>query len=264
MTKTVVSAGTDQERDSHRQQDEHRSEPHRGQFSHVLQRGLQRTLRRFVRPSPEILDPRQRLQAELVSAVLLAIGIWGLVVSVPYTWLLEPSVRSDHLLGVLGALVVVALCFTVSRTRWYQVSGAVGFLVVGWLAIRGGELGDFQSSLIVVVDLLVLAALAGRPPRADFEVPGRIYGGTTVTLTDGSSGDPTGWKWDFEDDGVWDASTQDGAWEVPTFSSYPRSVTVKHRSCITHGCDVVRRTVSIRDPRPSIVGVTTITSCDTP
>ncbi len=152
MTKTLVSAETDQERDSHpqehRQQDEHRSE-----------RNLQRALRRFVRPSAQILDPRQRLQAELVSAVLLAIGIWGLVVSVPYTWLLEPSVQGGHLLGVFGAFAVVALCFTLSRTRWYRVSGAVGFLVVGWLAIRGGELGDFQSSLIVVVGLLVLAAV---------------------------------------------------------------------------------------------------------
>ena len=96
---------------------------------------------------------------------------------------------------------------------WYYQDSATGFTRV---APRVGVVrGDhFYRGAWSVLDV---HRIAGNPPSASFDAPDPIFGGTVATLRDSSTGGPTSWKWDLDDDGMWDAFTNVVDWMVPTF-----------------------------------------------
>jgi len=113
------------------------------------------------------------------------------------------------------------------------------------------------TNFTISSDASVIASFTQGPeaPRADFTfAPIEPQPGQQVSFVDTSSGLPTSWSWDFEDDGTTDATSQN---VTHAFSSAgPHSVSLRVRNA--YGEDRETRTVQVGSPpgRPKIMKVT--------
>ena len=100
-------------------------------------------------------------------------------------------------------------------------------------AIFGGQTINLTSSATTQIEYLPQIATATAPPLpvADFTwTPANPLGGDTVTFDpSASTGNPTGWQWDFNGDGIADSTVQNPTY-VFTAGSHPVTLTVLNLS----------------------------------
>ncbi|MCS7074232.1 MAG: PKD domain-containing protein, partial [Bacteroidia bacterium] len=77
------------------------------------------------------------------------------------------------------------------------------------------------------------------PPTANFSaLPLSTTPGTNINFTDNSTGFPSSWAWDFQNDGTYDNFTQNPTFAYGATGQY----SVKLRVCNVNGCDSLVRT----------------------
>ena len=80
-------------------------------------------------------------------------------------------------------------------------------------------------------------------PTANFSSAAAASPPLTVNFTDTSTGAPTSWAWDFDNDTVTDSTAQNPSHTFPTSGSYPVTLTVDNG----FGTDSVTKTISVSD-----------------
>ncbi|WP_449405392.1 PKD domain-containing protein [Methanolacinia paynteri] len=75
-----------------------------------------------------------------------------------------------------------------------------------------------------------VAKLNGDPPAADFSLtPASGSAPLVVVFTDTSANSPTGWKWDFENDGIIDSTAQNPSYTYRSTGTYSVALTVSNK-----------------------------------
>ncbi|MCH9649115.1 MAG: hypothetical protein K0U98_12825 [Deltaproteobacteria bacterium] len=97
----------------------------------------------------------------------------------------------------------------------------------------------------------------GSPPVASFSwAPLEIYPGTSIQFTDGSTGSPDGWDWDFLPDGVPSNSSQ----QNPNGVSFPSpgTKTINLEASNSAGSDMTSRSLQVLPAAPNIGNVAAV------
>ncbi|MGZ6951935.1 MAG: PKD domain-containing protein [Acidimicrobiia bacterium] len=84
------------------------------------------------------------------------------------------------------------------------------------------------------------------PPTAAFSYAAAASPPHTINFTDTSSGGPTSWAWDFDNDGTTDSTAQNPSHTFPASGSFPVKLTVSNAG----GPSSVTNTVAVADPPP--------------
>ena len=110
------------------------------------------------------------------------------------------------------------------------------------------EVIDTSTNIkICSVDSFYTAACAA--PVADFGVNSAVCDRAPVSFTDRSTNAPTSWAWDFDNDGITDATTQNPSYTFPSTGTY----TVKLEASNEYGTDVITKTniLTVVPPPPA-------------
>jgi Flp pilus assembly protein TadG len=114
-------------------------------------------------------------------------------------------------------------------TATVSVHGTFRLITPILAAIFGGQTINLTSSATAQIEYLPQIATVTAPPApvADFTwAPASPTAGETITFDPSSStGDPTGWQWDFDGDGIADSTIQNPT-HVFTAGSHPVTLTV--------------------------------------
>ncbi len=118
--------------------------------------------------------------------------------------------------------------YTIADYDWY-VNGAPDFI--------------WTHSLLLNSGVGLRAYFQATPPNG--------YGPLDVSFTEYSLGNPTGWAWDFNNDGVTDSNLQNPEWTFTFHAQYPVSLTVT-KSGRTHTY-TVNNCITVDDNPPQII-----------
>jgi PAS domain S-box-containing protein/putative nucleotidyltransferase with HDIG domain len=119
---------------------------------------LRRLLRRFVTPAPQVIEPDQRRQAQLLAALLAVIIPLAVVSEMLTIWTLGNGYTGYR--TTLGATLLLTLAYVLSRTRHYTW-GAL--LAIGTTsgAVFSGALAEPTAISDGFLDYLVIPLLLG-------------------------------------------------------------------------------------------------------
>jgi PKD repeat protein len=106
----------------------------------------------------------------------------------------------------------------------------------GLIVLASGSAGHYWHNF------LSLGGGGPVPPSASFNaVPSSGTAPLTVNFTDTSSGNPSTWAWDFQNDGIVDSTAQNPSFEYTTPATYTAKLTVTN----TAGSSSATRTITV-------------------
>jgi Flp pilus assembly protein TadG len=134
--------------------------------------------------------------------------------------------------------------------------------------VFGGQTLHLTSSATAQIEYLPDIATVTPPPAptADFTwLPSSPLAGDTVTFDPSSStGDPTGWQWDFDGDGITDSTSMNPTHVFSSAGSYPVTLLVVNLTGVANKINTVVVGPAVGPPPPPPVPTPTPIPCTYP